>query len=66
MTMSDLKEYADFNRDFLMAVQEGKKSGKSVDDIANSWKIPAKYAGYAAPAATRLRANVQVVFDELK
>ena len=66
MTMGDLKEYADFNRDFLMAVQEGKKAGKSVDDIASTWKIPAKYAGYTPPAAARLKSNVQVVFDELK
>jgi glyoxylase-like metal-dependent hydrolase (beta-lactamase superfamily II) len=66
MTMSDLKEYADFNREFLMAVREGKKAGKSVDDIANSWKMPAKYTGYATPQEARLKANVQVIFDELK
>ena len=66
MTMSDLKEYADFNRDFLIAVQEGKKAGKSVDDIAGSWKVPAKYKGYATPAEARLKANVQVVYDELR
>ena len=66
MTMSDLKDYADFNRDFLMAVREGKKAGKSVDDIANSWKIPARYTGYATPAETRLKSNVQVVYDELR
>ena len=66
MTMSDLKDYADFNRDFLMAVQEGKKAGKSVDDIANGWKIPARYTGYATPAETRLKSNVQVVYDELR
>jgi cyclase len=66
MTMNDLKEYSDFNRDFLLAVQEGKKAGKSVDDIANSWKIPARYTGYAAPAPARLKSNVQVTFDELK
>jgi glyoxylase-like metal-dependent hydrolase (beta-lactamase superfamily II) len=66
MTMNDLKEYADFNRDFMMAVQEGKKAGKSVDDIANSWKMPAKYTGYAMPQPARLKSNVQVIFDELK
>jgi len=66
MTMNDLKEYADFNREFLMAVQAGKKAGKSVDDIVSSWKMPAKYTGYAMPAAARLKANVQVIFDELK
>jgi cyclase len=66
MTMNDLKEYADFNREFLAAVGEAKKAGKSVDDIANSWTMPAKYAGYAAPQPVRLKSNVQVIFDELK
>jgi hypothetical protein len=66
MTMNDLKEYAQFNRDFLADVRAAKKAGKSVDEVANTWKIPAKYTGYAAPAAVRLKANVQIVFDELK
>ena len=66
MTMADLKEYADFNREFLMAVQAGKKSGQTVEQIATAWKIPAKYTGYAEPQPPRLRSNVQVVFDELK
>lgn len=64
MTVNDLKEYAQFNRDFFNDVGAAKKAGKSVDEIANSWKIPAKYAGYAAPAAVRLKANVQIAFDE--
>ncbi len=66
MTPNDLKEYSEFNHDFLEAVRAAKKAGKSVDDIANSWKIPEKYAGYAAPQPVRLKSNVQVVFDELK
>jgi cyclase len=66
MTMNDLKEYAEFNRDFLKAVQDGKKAGKSVDDVANGWMMPAKYTGYAMPQAMRLRSNVQVIFDESK
>ena len=66
MTPNDLKEYSEFNREFMEAVREGKKAGKSVDDIANSWKIPAKYMGYANPQPVRLKSNVQVVFDELK
>jgi cyclase len=66
MTMNDLKEYAQFNRDFLKDVSEAKKAGKSVDEVANSWKIPAKYMGYAAPQPVRLKANVQVIYDELK
>jgi glyoxylase-like metal-dependent hydrolase (beta-lactamase superfamily II) len=66
MTMNDLKEYAEFNREFLMAVQAGKKAGKSVDDIASGWKMPAKYSSYTMPAAARLKSNVQVIYDELK
>jgi glyoxylase-like metal-dependent hydrolase (beta-lactamase superfamily II) len=77
MTIADLKEYAQFNRDFANDVREAKKAGKSVDDVATTWKIPAKYVGYGVPppgqtaaqaaaAAARLKANVQVVFDELK
>jgi glyoxylase-like metal-dependent hydrolase (beta-lactamase superfamily II) len=66
MTVNDLKEYAQFNKEFADDVRAAKKAGKSVDDVAGSWKMPAKYTGYAAPAAARLKANVQVVFDELK
>jgi cyclase len=65
MTMNDLLEYSNFNRDFLNAVREGKKAGRSVDDIAKSWTIPAKYTGYAAPQEARLRANVQAVYNEV-
>ena len=66
MTMNDLREYADFNRDFLNAVREAKKAGKTVDDLATTWKSPAKYSGYATPDAARLRSNVEVVYNELK
>ena len=66
MTMADLQEYAAFNKDFLAAVRDAKKAGKTVDQVAGSWTIPEKYKGYAAPAPARLKANVQIVYDELK
>jgi len=65
MTRPDLKEYSDFNREFLNDVRAAKSAGKSVDEVASTWKIPAKYAGYAAPMPDRLKANVQIVYDEL-
>jgi cyclase len=65
MTPADLKEYAQFNRDFLAAVQEGKKAGRSAEEIAKSWSLPAKYAGYNI-AQPRLLTNVQVIYNELK
>ena len=66
MTVADLREYAQFNRDFANDVRAAKAAGKSADEVAKGWKIPAKYAGYATPTPVRLLQNVQVVFDELK
>lgn len=66
MTMKDLSEYAEFNREFLAAVQAGKKAGKSVEEIAAGWSLPARYTGYTAPQPARLRANVEVIFSEIK
>ena len=66
MTVADLRQYAEFNNEFAAAVQAAKKAGKTPDEVASTWKIPAKYTGYGEPAAARLRANVQVVWDETK
>jgi cyclase len=66
MTMADLKEYSDFNKDFLAFVQSGKKAGQSPSQIVEAWAIPAKYTGYAAPAAARLLANVESIYDAIK
>ena len=64
MTPADLREYAEFNRDFLNAVREAKKNGRGVDEIVKSWKMPERYKGYAEPVAARLQANVENVFKE--
>jgi cyclase len=61
-TNGDLKAYIQFIRGYVKDVQDAKKSGKTVDDVANSWKPP---SGYAAQPA-RLRANSQFVFNETK
>jgi hypothetical protein len=47
-------------------VQAAKKAGKTPDEVASTYKIPAKYMGYAEPQAARLRANVQIVWDETR
>lgn len=65
MTLADLKEYAQFNKDFLADVRAGKKAGHPADHLAASWKIPAKYKGYAEPQAARLKANVEIIYKEL-
>jgi glyoxylase-like metal-dependent hydrolase (beta-lactamase superfamily II) len=66
MTMAELQEYATFNREFADAVRAAKKAGQSVEDVTKSWTVPAKYQGYAPAAEARLRANVQVIYDEIK
>jgi glyoxylase-like metal-dependent hydrolase (beta-lactamase superfamily II) len=66
MTLADLREYAEFNREFAGAVQAAKKAGRSIDEIAKTWTMPAKYTGYAAAQPARLRANVEVVYNETK
>jgi cyclase len=65
MTRAELKEYADFNREFLNDVRAGKSAGKSVDEVASAWKTPAKYTGYPTPMPDRIKANVQAIYDEL-
>jgi cyclase len=62
MTPNDLREYADFNRDFRNAVLEDKKNGRSVEEIIKSWRIPDQYKGYAAPNPVLLRANVENIY----
>lgn len=66
MTVADLKEFAEFNREFAKAVLDAKKAGRTIDEIAASWTVPAKFTGYATPDPKRLRFNVQAVFDESK
>ena len=63
MTWSDLEEYADFNRDFLAAVQEAIKANKSADEAAATLRLPERYKAYDMQ---RAKANVQTIYRELK
>ncbi len=65
-TLADLKLYSEFIADFVKFAQDAKKGGKSVDDVANSWTVPAKYTGYATPNPARVRSDAQVAFDETR
>jgi cyclase len=66
MTPADLKEYADFNRDFLAYARQAKQAGKSVDEAASGYKIPEKYAGYRAPQPDSIKHNIEVIYGELR
>jgi cyclase len=63
VTVADLQEYADFNRDFLGAVQEAFKAGKSADEAATGLAMPERYKNYGMENA---RANVQSIYQELQ
>jgi glyoxylase-like metal-dependent hydrolase (beta-lactamase superfamily II) len=64
-TRADLREFIQYVRDFVKAAQDGKRSGRSVDEVASAWKTPAKYVGYEAmPDPFRVRANVELIFKE--
>ena len=68
LTMTDVKMYSDFNRDFVAAVRSAKMAGQTLDQFVAAWKVPERFAkwGSTQPNAERLRANAGVVWDELK
>jgi len=78
LTMADLKMYVDFNREFVETVQAAKKAGRTIDEVVNSWKVSERFLknGYMTPEeyqrlarqpmALRVRANIEVVWNETK
>jgi cyclase len=62
-TIPELQEYQRFMNDFVAAVRDANKAGKSVDDAATSINLNAKYPGYKND---RYKAAIQVIYDELK
>jgi cyclase len=75
LTMADLKMFTDFNREFVEAVKEAKQAGRTLDDFASTWKVPARFleAGYSQPtpggsgqSASRVRMHAEVIWNELK
>jgi glyoxylase-like metal-dependent hydrolase (beta-lactamase superfamily II) len=67
MTPTDLKEYIDFNNDFITWVQAEIKAGKTVDQATAEYKIPEKYKGYTVTSFMGgVKNNIQVAYTELK
>jgi cyclase len=63
MTWSDVEEYAEFNRDFLAAVQVAIKEGKTAGEAAATLRLPDRYKDYDMQQA---KANVDAIYNELK
>ena len=67
MTMNDLREYAEFLREFVDGGADGEKGRPNGRSDRGELEDPVTgYSGYAAPTRRRLKANVQAVFDEAK
>ena len=57
------KEYGEFVRDLVAAVERAKKEGKTADQAAADLKLPDKYKDYGM---TRLKDGVTKIYAELK
>lgn len=57
------KEYGEFVRDLVAAVEQAKKDGKTADQAAAELKLPEKYKDYNMG---RVKANVTTIYSEIK
>jgi glyoxylase-like metal-dependent hydrolase (beta-lactamase superfamily II) len=62
MSWADVQEYTDFNRDFLAAVEDAIKAGKSAAEAFATLQLPERYKGYDMQ---RARANIEAIYREL-
>jgi len=68
-TWNDLKEYQEFTSEFVTFARNELKAGKSVDQAAMEYKVPAKFKGYKVtvnPMFADAKGNLQIAYDELK
>ena len=63
LPFTDLKEYAEFNQEFLTWAQGELKAGKTVEQAVAEFKPSSPYSTYTVQPE-RLRSNVQTVYDE--
>jgi cyclase len=67
--LSDLKEYADFSQDFVNYARAAMKAGKTAEQAAAGYKVPAKYKGYIEtvnPEWGSAISNMKIAYAELK
>lgn len=66
---NDLREYAEFNRDFVSWAREQIKAGKPAAQAAAEYRVPAKYKGYSVSPNAQFgdaRANTEIAYKELQ
>jgi glyoxylase-like metal-dependent hydrolase (beta-lactamase superfamily II) len=62
-TFAAFKGYGEFLRDFVAAVEQAKKEGKTIDQASTDLKLPEKYKDYNL---TRAKGGVTAIYNELK
>ena len=68
-TWNDLREYADFTKDFVDFARASLKAGKNVEQAASEYKVAPKFNGYAvslSPAIGGALANMKIAYQELQ
>jgi glyoxylase-like metal-dependent hydrolase (beta-lactamase superfamily II) len=68
-TWNDLREYADFTKDFVDFARASIKAGKTVEQAANEYKVAPRFKGYAVsldPAFGGALANMKIAYQELQ
>ena len=60
---AEFKEYGEFMRDFVAAVEQAKKDGKTVDQASTDLKLPEKYKDYNLG---RAKGAITAIYSELK
>jgi len=67
MKPADLKEYADFNQEFLTWVKNEIKAGKTAEAAAAEYKLPARYKDYrVVEFFGGMKGNIETAYKELK
>ena len=70
MKMADLQDYADFNNDFIAWIKTEMKAGKTPDQAAMEYMVPAKFATKGFSASTQgpfggVKNNIETAYKEL-
>jgi len=68
-SFNDLKEYAEFTQDFVTFAENAVKAGKTVDQAAAQYKVPARFKGYVISGNETFgnaKDNMQIAYTELK
>ena len=71
MKIADLKDFADYNNDFIDWVKKEIKAGKTSDQATMEYKVPDRFASKGVTASTTglfggIKGNIETAYKELK